>query len=227
MKKIYLIGLLIVLGFVAQAQNFGLSFTYFFPKNGDFSVPVTPFSIRGVGFDITSFASVETGGSFYRMSGMNVRDIPFESDKALVGPFFTLFVPLELVLSANLGKAVFKVKGGGFGFYNLGTKLNEGNLDRALRQDLGWLVLNSDFDFDNKPGFGYLFGGEIIYYLNKKLGINLEVQYLNGSSDLNLRGTYSGVPDESTGYTTANAAYPNSKLDFSGFEVSVGAIITP
>ncbi|HEY8512790.1 MAG TPA: hypothetical protein VIL31_12610, partial [Cyclobacteriaceae bacterium] len=55
------------------AQDFGLSFSYFLPKNGYFSTPISPFSIRGVGVDITNFLAVETGASLYRMSGLNVK----------------------------------------------------------------------------------------------------------------------------------------------------------
>ncbi len=211
----------------AVAQDVGLSFSYFFPKNGDFSVPVTPLSVRGIGFDFTSFSGIETGVSFYRMSGMNVKELPFESDKALVGPFFSLFVPLELVLFAEGRRSTFKLKGGGFAFYNFDTRLNEGNIDRALRDEMGWLVVNSDFQADNNIGFGYLFGGEIVYYINKKLGLNAEVQYLIGESKLNMRGTYSGVPSENDGYLTAEVSFPESRLDFTGFEISLGAIFTP
>lgn len=190
-------------------------------------MPVTPLSIRGIGFDLAPFASIETGGTLYRMSGMNIKDLPFESDKALVGPFFSVFVPLELVFFANVGPALFKLKGGGFGFYNFFTKLNEGNIDRVWKRELEWAALNSDFEIDNNLGFGYLFGGEIVYYLNKKLGINLEAQYLTGGADLNLRGSYSGVPSENSAFTTENAAYPDSKLDFTGLEISFGVLITP
>ena len=114
MKKSILIVFIIFIVHNISAQEMGLSFSYFFPKNGDFSVPVTPFSFRGLGFDFTSFSGVETGVSLYRMSGMNVKDIPFESNQALVGPFFSIFVPLELVLFAEGKRTVFRLKGGGF-----------------------------------------------------------------------------------------------------------------
>lgn len=227
MKKAAFLLLLCLSAAGLSAQNFGLSFTYFLPRNGDFSVPVTPLSIRGLGADFNRFSSIETGGTLYRMSGMNIKDLPFESDKALVGPFFSIFVPLELILFADMGRSVFKLKGGGFGFYNFATKLNEGNIDRVLKKELGWAVLNSDFEVDNNPGFGYLFGGEFVFYLNKKLGINLEAQYLVGSSKLNLRGTYAGLPAENQPYTEVEVEYPDSKLDFTGLELSLGILITP
>src|SRR5215467_9107090 len=82
----------------SHAQEVGLSFSYFIPKNGYFSTPVSPFSIRGLGFDITKFLALETGASLYRMSGLGMKDLPFESKNALVGPNFTIFVPVELVI---------------------------------------------------------------------------------------------------------------------------------
>ncbi len=229
MNKLLLITsiLLFSILYKANGQDVGLSFSYFFPKNGDFSVPVTPLSFRGLGVDFTSFSGIETGISLYRMSGMNMKDIPFESDKALVGPFFSVFVPLELVLFAEGKRSIFKLKGGGFAFYNFDTRLNEGNIDRALRDNLGWMVLNSDFNVDNNIGLGYLFGGEIVYYVNKKMGLNVEVQYLVGESKLNMRGSYSGLPSENSSYQVEEVAFPDSKLDFTGFEISLGAIFTP
>jgi len=227
MKKLSLTFLIIISFYKANSQDVGLSFSYFFPKNGDFSVPVTPLSFRGLGFDFTSFSGIETGITLYRMSGMNVKDIPFESKKALVGPFFSVMVPLELVIFAKGKRSVIKLKGGGFAFYNFDTKLNNGNIDRALKEDLGWVVLNSDLESDNNIGLGILFGGEIIYYVNKKFGLNVEVQYLSGGSDLNLRGTYSGLPGENDSFQTEDALYPDSKLDFTGLEISLGAIFTP
>ena len=55
------------------AQDFGLSFSYFLPKNGYFSTPISPFSIRGLGVDLNRFVALEAGASLYRMSGLNVK----------------------------------------------------------------------------------------------------------------------------------------------------------
>src|SRR5690606_38500619 len=54
------------------AQNVGLSFSYFIPKDGYFSTPISPFSIRGLGVDLTRNIALETGASLYRMSGLNM-----------------------------------------------------------------------------------------------------------------------------------------------------------
>ncbi len=213
--------------FRGKAQDLGLSFSYFIPKNGYFSVPVTPFSLRGIGFDITRFLSVETGFTLYRMSGMGVRDLPFESKKPLIGPFFTLMVPAELVISMNLGGPVFKIKGGGFGFFHFDTRVNEGNLDRELLKYKDWQVLNSAYSAKNKFGYGYLFGAELFFNLTKKFGLSLEAYYLSGFSTLDMQGSYTGVPNDGDPLTSIEENFPDAKLDYTGYEFSIGVIFTP
>src|SRR6187402_3081984 len=98
MKKLTLLSLLVVVSAAASAQSMGLSFSYFIPKNGYFSTPISPFSIRGLGVDLNKYIALETGASLYRMSGLNVKDMPFQTKDAIVGPNFTILVPAELVL---------------------------------------------------------------------------------------------------------------------------------
>lgn len=227
MKKIFIILLLSFLSLSIKAQDFGLSFSYFIPKNGYFSVPVTPFSIRGVGFDLTNFFAIESGFSLYRISGMGVKGLPYESKNPLVGPFFSLMVPLEGVITFNFSNQAFKIKGGGFIFYNFDTKINEGNLDRELKEYLGWEVLNSDFSVKNNLGYGYHFGAEYIVYFSKKFGISLEAYYLSGSSPLNMKGSYMGVPSDGDNIMTEEVEFPDAALDFTGYEFSIGVLFTP
>lgn len=158
----------------SMAQSVGLAFSYFIPRNGEFSTPISPFSLRGVGFDLNRFLSIETGASLYRMSGLNVIDLPFESHSALTGPNFTLFVPAELVFKIR-GKGIeFDIKGGGFLFYAFDQRLNYGNLDRAIRQHEGWDVANSQFSFDNNLGMGFHGGVELEIDVTRQWGISLK-----------------------------------------------------
>jgi len=210
-----------------KSQDIGLSFSYFIPKNGYFSVPVTPFSIRGVGFDINDFFAIESGFTLYRISGMGVKDLPFESKKPLIGPFFSIMVPLEAVITFNFDNQAFKLKGGGFIFYNFDTKINQGNLDRELKQYLNWEVLNSDFSLKNNLGYGYHFGAEYIIYFSNKFGISLEAYYLSGQSSLDMKGSYSGVPTDGDNIETVQADWNDATLDFTGYELSIGILFTP
>lgn len=210
-----------------RAQDLGLSFSYFIPKNGYFSVPVTPFSVRGLGVDISRIIAIESGFSLYRMSGMNVREVPFESKEPVIGPFFSTFVPVELVLSFDLGGPIFKLKWGGFAFYNFATKVNEGNLDRVLLEYTGWEVLNSDYSVKNKIGIGYHFGAELLFYFNERFGVSLEGYYLSGGSKLEMEGSYTGVAEDGENIQTVVEDFPDAILDFRGYELSIGVVFTP
>ena len=210
-----------------KSQDFGLSFSYFIPKNGYFSVPVTPFSIRGVGFDINRFFAIESGFTLYRISGMGVKRLPYESKTPLIGPFFSLMVPLEAVITFNFDNQAFKLKGGGFLFYNFDTNINEGNLDRELMEYLDWEVLNSDMSVTNNIGYGYHFGAEYIIYFSKKFGVSLEAYYLSGSSPLDMKGTYKGIPENGDMIVEEPADFKDAQLDFTGYELSIGILFSP
>ena len=209
----------------AKSQDFGLSFSYFIPKNGYFSTPISPFSLRGVGVDLTRFLALETGASLYRMSGLNVKDLPFESKSPIVGPNFTIFVPAELVLQLRGQRVEFDIKGGGFFFYGLAQKLNYGNLDRALQQYQSWDVVNSDFNFKNNPGFGYHVGAELTIPLLNQVNLSLETNYLVGQAKLPLTGSYSGGTLGGTNQTV-QADFPDAKIDFTGLEFSIGVMMS-
>jgi hypothetical protein len=205
----------------AFAQEFGLSFSYFIPKNGYFSTPISPFSIRGLGVDLNRFLALETGASLYRMSGLNVKDLPFETKDPLVGPNFTILVPAELVIQLKASSFEFDIKGGVFGFYGFGQKINYGNLDRAIREHEKWQVVNSTFTYDNKPGWGYHAGVELTVYVTQQLGISLETNYLMGDSKFPLRGSYVGG---TTLLETKQVEYADAKIDLTGLEFSIGVI---
>ncbi len=224
MKKL-LIALLLLAGvsLTSTAQEIGLSFSYFIPRNGYFSTPISPFSIRGIGVNLNKFIALETGASLYRMSGLNIMDLPFETKDALLGPNFTLFVPVELVIQFQGENIEFDIKGGGFAFYGFDNKINYGNLDRAIRQHENWSVANSNVTYNNQPGFGYHFGAELTFHVTRQFGISIETNYLMGSSKFPLTGTYSGGTNS---IETVTFEYPEAKVDFTGLEFSVGVIFS-
>lgn len=226
MKKIFISVVILCMSVaVSEAQEFGLSFSYFIPRNGYFSTPISPFSFRGVGTNLNRFIAIETGGSLYRMSGMNMKGVPFESKDPLVGPNFTLFVPVELVLQFPGKNFEFDIKAGGFGFYGFAHKLNYGNFDRAIRTMEGWDVSNAAFTYKNRPGYGYHFGAELTLNVTRQYGVTLECNYLIGSSALPLTGSYSGGDLGGPG-ETKNVDYPDAKIDFTGLEFSIGVFMS-
>jgi hypothetical protein len=224
MKNKYSILLaLSMLSLPLAAQDFGLSFSYFIPKNGYFSTPISPFSVRGLGFNINRYLAVETGGSLYRMSGLNLKGLPFESKEPLVGPNFTILIPLELVFQLHGAQVEFDIKGGGFFFYGFAQKLNYGNLDRAIRVAYDLQVANSDFSFDNNPGFGYHGGVELTVYVTSQVGVSVETNYFVGDAKFPLQGSFTGG---NSILETQMAEYADARIDFTGLEFAIGLIFT-
>ena len=143
MKKLILLLVMTVHGLIAYGQDMGLSFSYFLPRNGSFSIPVSPFSIRGLGLELNRFVSLETGGSLYRMTGLNISGLPFKSNNPMAGPNLTLLIPAEMVVSFGKKNVRLDLRGGGFAYYGFFQKLNEGNIDRAIREMEQWVTVNS------------------------------------------------------------------------------------
>jgi hypothetical protein len=225
-RKLLCIFLIAFLSGATQAQEFGLSFSYFIPKNGYFSTPISPFSIRGLGVDLNRFIAIETGASLYRMSGLNVKGLPFESKDPLVGPNFTILVPLELVFQLKGNNVEFDIKGGGFGFFGFDHKINYGNFDRAIREYEGWQVANGSFSYKNKPGFGYHAGMELTVYVTSQVGISLETNYLVGQSDFPLKGSYTGGGPDGLETIAVDEDFKKAKVDMTGLEFSIGVIFS-
>ncbi|MCA4899135.1 MAG: hypothetical protein ACK514_18430 [Bacteroidota bacterium] len=221
MKRLILV-LPLVIGLSAlHAQEVGLSFSYFIPKNGDFSTPISPFSIRGIGVNLNRFIALETGASLYRMSGLNIKDLPFESRNSLLGPNFTILIPAELVFQLKGQRVEFDIKGGGFFFYGFGQNLNYGNIDRAIRELEKWDVANAALTYENNPGFGYHFGAELTIPVTSQVSVSLETNYLLGAANFPLKGSYTGGSINGTTQTKA-VDYKDAKVDFTGLEFSIG-----
>jgi len=225
MKKLFIF-LFALIAFPNCAQQFGLSFSYFIPRNGYFSTPISPFSIRGLGVDLNKYVALETGASLYRMSGLNIINAPFESKKPMTGPNFTIFVPGELVFQFKGKKTELDIKGGGFAFYSFAQKLNYGNIDEAIRDLESWDVANADLKFKNKPGFGYSVGFEYTVNVTRAWGISFETNYLMGSSKIPLTGSYSGGNVGDTLGPAVALDAPDAKVDFTGLEFAIGIILS-
>lgn len=222
-KYLYVVLLVASTSITASAQEVGLSFSYFIPRNGYFSTPISPFSIRGIGVNLNKYMALETGASLYRMSGLNIIDLPFETKDPLLGPNFTVFVPVELVFQLQGNGVEFDIKGGGFLFYGFDNKINYGNLDRAIRTYEGWNVANSSVTYKNNPGFGYHAGVEFTFDVTRQFAISLELNYLMGAAKFPLTGSYSGGTNS---IETVALNYEDAKVDFTGFEVSIGIMFS-
>lgn len=203
----------------ALAQDFGLSFSYFIPKNGYFSAPISPFSIRGLGVNFNRNVAFETGATLYRISGLSLKSLPFEYQGPLTGPNFTVFVPTEMVLMLYAGNLEIDLKAGGFAFYAFDQHIQYGHLDRAIRNWEGWAVANTTATFKNYPGWGYHAGIELTFPVAASFGASLEVNYLMGEARFPFQGSYSGG---NTTIETRTFDFSDAKIDFTGLEFTVG-----
>ena len=152
-------------------------------------------------------------------------DLPLKSNDPFTGPNFTVFIPAELVFQIKGKSTQLDFKGGGFFFYAFGQNLNSGNIDKAIREYKQWDVANSNLMFENNPGFGTQFGIEFTFYPASAFGISLETNYLMGTSKMPLKGNISGGTINGTIGTEA-VDYSDAKVDFTGFEFSIGVILT-
>ena len=88
-------------------------------------------------------------------------------------------------------------------------------------------MLNSDFTVKNNIGFGYHFGAEYIIYFSDKFGLSFEAYYLSGYSDLDMKGIYAGIEQNGDQLREEYLELPDAKLDFSGYELSIGILFSP
>lgn len=197
----------------------GVSVSYLFPKNGYLSAPVSPFSIRGIG--IGSNIGVETGATLYNIPGLAMTDLPFESSEPLTGPHFAILVPFQAFFRLSLKAFSVKIKAGTFGWLNLGTRINEGNMDRAWRSYEEWDILNTQFEIETDPGFGWTAGVELDIPINDKLSLTLGSQYLSGGSTTVLSGSYSGGTLDQLPITKTIENL-KSEILLDGLEISAG-----
>lgn len=220
MRKHFIIIIsLLILSISKDLLAQGISFSYLIPKNGYLSAPLSPFSIRGVG--IGGFIGAETGFSLYSIPGLPMKDLPFKTDKPLSGQSWAVLVPAQVTISKSLGKVGFKLLGGGFGILNLNSRVNKGNLDRAIVQYESWDVATSKVSQSTKPGLGWMAGTELEFKVNRKFSITAEVEYLKGSYESRLKGSYAGgqigQPIE-----TKDFNFSKAKTSFEGVEISLG-----
>lgn len=198
----------------------GVSFSYLIPKNGYLAAPVSPLSIRGVGFG-AGIVGFETGFTFYNIPGLSLEDLPVKSEKPLTGPHFALMIPGQFALGLDFGGFELKFLAGGFGFYQFFPRINEGNLDRALIRYESWDVATSDMEMENKIGGGLMGGIEFSIPVNNQVSVTAGLHYLSGGSPSAIRGTYSGGLHGGM-IETRQANFSDARTVFEGFEISFG-----
>lgn len=219
LKPFFFYSILILSIFSARAQ--GVSFNYLIPFDGEFAAPVSPLSIRGLGFDM-GFIGFETGLSVYNIPGLPMEGLPFDTRKSIVGHQYALLVPAQLSFAVPLGQAQFKLLGGAFAIQHIFSKVNAGNLDRAIANYEDWVVANGEYNISQRPGIGFMGGFEFVVPFSREFAINFGVQYLSGNNSSPISGSYTGGSANSS-LRTVDFNYDNAQTRLEGLEISVGA----
>lgn len=203
-----------------------LQFPVFIPTNGYLSEPGFPIAIRNLDFNFVRYVGISTTLLMYNFQGLGITGL--SSDKPIIGPTYTLLGNLCLKVMIPIQSFLITLKGGGFAFFNLSPFLMTGNLAEAVAEEEGWDDAVVDMSFDNVPGFGWVFGGSLSYYIIKELaGIFLEVlYYYKGEAPLNLKGKVTGIKDGSIEAFEVDRSYSDAKIDFSGFEITLGITLS-
>ena len=207
-----------------------LQFPVFIPTNGYISETGFPIAIRNLDFNFVRYVGISTTLLMYNFQGLGITGLPSDKpiNKPIIGPTYTLLGNLCLKVMIPIQSFLITLKGGGFAFFNLSPFLMTGNLAEAVAEEEGWDDAVVDMSFDNVPGFGWVFGGSLSYYIIKELaGIFLEVlYYYKGEAPLNLKGKVTGIKDGSIEAFEVYRSYPDAKIDFSGFEITLGITLS-
>lgn len=212
--------------FTFKTVNAQIGFSYFIPEKGSLSIPVAPFSYTYTWQPLKYFKLLPSAAIF-SIGGMSVTGLPagFDNSKPLMGPFYSISLSLMPQLSIPMGMFELDIGAGYFGSYNLLLKVNNGNMDRMMRMYEQWDVCNTEFTFTNNISHGFIMGGSLTIWLNKKkeLGIAPGLVYYMGSSKLKLKGNYSGGIINQI-ITTKEISFPASKLNYKGYMIQIGVL---
>ncbi|MEQ9303197.1 MAG: hypothetical protein RJQ14_04720, partial [Marinoscillum sp.] len=169
---------------------------------------------------------IETGATLYNIPGLGMEQLPFDSDQPLIGPHFAILVPGNLFCKIPIGPFTTKLIAGGFSWWNINHRINEGNMDRAFRNYENWEVLNTDLTYEDQLGFGYLGGVEFQLKLNDNLSLSTEVLYLVGYAKAELTGSYTGVENSQSDIITKTVNITDARTTLQGLELSLGAVFS-
>jgi hypothetical protein len=229
---IVVLSLLLLLLTVFTVQGIGVSFSYFLPRNGMFSHPVPPLTLRDIGIDIGRYLGVAGSLSLYSMRGMGIRDEggkPIDTGGPLIGPFLSVLSSAVGKVRVPLQRLELEASGGLFGCYNFDPPLITGTLDRYLATADGsaYEAVSSSVNTGGRWAWGWVFGGKATYFVKGQIGIAVGANYYLGGGKLRLSGSYVAAEPLSSPVTIPDlpANLQKARLDYTGLEIILGVEI--
>lgn len=209
-----------------SGQNIGFGFSYLFPRGGNFSAPVSPISLRGVGFRLGP-VMIESGIIWYRMAGLGVQGLPFTYDEAITEPFNSFIIPLTAGIELGGKDLSFIPRVGAFYAINTLYDPREGAFSRGFeRINPAYELVWTNTSLEQNNTFGFFTGIEAVVRVSEKVKLKFGTNYYLGSSALDPNGSYTALRKDGT-IERGLFDFPNTDLDFTGLEFTIGIAIKP
>lgn len=217
--------MLVVLQEAATAQHIGLGAGVLFPMEAPMAVSVPPLALRAALFERNAW-SVETGFTWYRLSGLSMRDVGFPTSGALIRPFHSFVFPLTLGYSVGVGdRERIQFNAGGFAAIHSIYEVD----DERLAQD--WLFSSTQYSRLSTASsaaqgntLGWMASVRYERDVDDRLGYNIGLEWLSGRSSAPIEGRFygeslNGVPVEGE-FRLSDAA-----LDYRALGLTLGVQI--
>jgi len=196
------IGVLILAHGSVSAQHIGLGVGVLFPVDAPMAVSVPPLALRAALFERGNW-SVETGFTWYRLSGLSMHEVGFPTSGALIRPFHSFVFPLTLGYSVGVGERErIQLSAGGFAAIHSIYEVD----DERLAQD--WLFSSSQYSRLSTASsvaqgntLGWMASVRYERDIDDRLGYNIGLEWLLGRSPAPIDGRFygeslNGVPVE-------------------------------
>lgn len=205
------LALILLLPVGANAQGIGLGFYNAFDGGQGLTLGT------GIGLGFGPMLIIQVNGHYIDLGQFTV-DADIATRPWVQTKVFR--VELPAVIKAKIGGYQISLLGGGVAFLPLALKLLPGNIDRDLRDDLGYDLLNAELDADPSLALGAMLGGRLSLKLSG-LRITFSAKAYAARSSLALTGTYAYANSDGT-YSTGNSYDEKLPMRFNGLEVGIG-----
>ena len=189
------------------------------------SVAVPPFALRAAVIERAAW-SVETGLTWYRISGLSMRDLGFPAGGSLLRPFHSFVIPLCAHYALNIDSDERLVFGaGGFAALHSIYELDDELLAQAwLRSSSSFSRLQTDSDIRQSNTLGWTVSIRYEREIDDRLGSRVAVEWFEGSSSSPIEGRYFG---ESLNEVPVEGGFelPGARLDYRAMGLTFGLLI--
>lgn len=189
------------------------------------AVAVPPFTLRAALFERGSW-SVETGLTWYRLSGLSLREVGFVVNGPLVRPFHSFVIPLSVNYSLSLGSDEQLVFGaGGFAAIHSLYELDDERLAQAwLFSSTNYARLQTSSAIGQSNTLGWTATVRYERQIDDRFGYRVGLEWFDGSSPSPIEGRFYA---ESLNEVPVEGGFeiPDARLDYRALGLTFGLLI--